>query len=102
MSKYGLHNKLDATPGNGKQLADILLRAAALVESAKGCQLYAVSLDEETPDAVWVTEIWDSEEDHDNSLQVPGVRELIGEAMPLLAGQPQKGQKLTILGGAGV
>jgi quinol monooxygenase YgiN len=102
MTQYGLHGKLSATSGNGDKLAQILLRAAELVSTAQGCRQYLVSLDASTPDAVWVTEVWDSQEDHDKSLQVPGVRELIGEAMPLLAGQPEKGQVLEVLGGFGL
>ena len=101
MNKYGLHGKLQATAGNGEKLAQILLEAAKLVSTAKGCLLYLVSLDQTTPDGVWVTEVWDSKDDHDNSLQVPGVRELIGQAMPLLDGRPEKGQELEVLGGTG-
>ncbi|WP_210485808.1 putative quinol monooxygenase [Rufibacter aurantiacus] len=102
MNKYGLHGKLTASAGNGEKLAAILLEAAQLVSTAKGCHLYLVSIDKTLEDAVWVTEVWDSQEDHDNSLQVPGVRELISQAMPLLAGKPEKGQVLEILGGAGI
>jgi hypothetical protein len=51
---------------------------------------------------VWVTEVWDSKEDDDNSLHVEGVRALISRAMPLLAGQPEKGQELEVIGGAGL
>ncbi|WP_033316945.1 putative quinol monooxygenase [Pontibacter roseus] len=102
MTQYGLHGRLNATPGNGENLAHILLQAAELVRTAQGCRLYLVSRDNSTPDAVWVTEVWDSQEDHDNSLLVPGVRELIGEAMPLLAGKPEKGQVLEVLGGVGL
>lgn len=102
MKKYALHGKLTATPGNADQLADILLKAAELVSTAKGCHLYVIGKDHNDEHAVWVTEIWDSKEDHDNSLKVPGVRELIGQAMPILDGMPQKGQELEILGGAGI
>ncbi|MEO0469921.1 MAG: putative quinol monooxygenase [Bacteroidota bacterium] len=101
MKKYGLHGKLKATVGNADQLANILLQAAELVSQAKGCQVYAIGTDDTDPHSVWITEIWDSKDDHDNSLQLPGVRELIGQAMPLLDGPPEKGQVLTILGGAG-
>jgi len=101
-NRYGLHGKLTATEGNRDKLAAILLEAANLVATAKGCQLYFVSIDAEDENAVWVTEAWDSKEDHDNSLKVEGVRELIGQAMPILAGMPQKGQELQILGGAGI
>lgn len=99
MSKYGLHGRLTASPGNSEKLADILLAAAKLVASAPGCQVYLVSKDPEHPDTVWVTEVWDRKEDHDKSLQVAGVRELIARAMPILQGAPQKGQELAILGG---
>ena len=102
MQKYGLHGKLIATQGNGDKLATILLEAARLVSTAKGCHLYLVSKAADDADSVWVTEVWDSKEDHDNSLHVPGVREMIGQAMPILAGQPQKGQELQILGGTGI
>ncbi|MFD2246933.1 putative quinol monooxygenase [Pontibacter ruber] len=102
MNKYGLHGKLKATVGNGEQLSSILLEAAKLVSTAKGCQLYLVSKDKEDEDAVWVTEVWSSKADHDDSLKVEGVRELISQAMPLLDGMPEKGQELDVLGGAGI
>lgn len=102
MKKYGLHGKLTATPGNGERLAAILLEAARLVSTAKGCRLYVVSRDGNDAESVWVTEIWDSREDHDNSLLVEGVRELIGQAMPILAGRPERGQELEVLGGFGI
>ncbi|WP_242916124.1 putative quinol monooxygenase [Pontibacter liquoris] len=100
--KYGLHGKLTAAAGQKDKLASILLEASRLVSTAKGCQVYLISEDKNEPDAVWVTEVWDSKEDHDDSLKVAGVRELIGQATPILAGQPQKGQELTILGGTGI
>jgi quinol monooxygenase YgiN len=102
MRKYGLHGKLTATAGNGDKLAAILLSAAELVSTAKGCHLYLVSKDKSDQEAVWVTEVWDSKEDHDNSLQVDGVKELISQAIPMLNGKPEKGQELDILGGAGI
>ena len=102
MKKYGLHGRLVAQEGKGKELADILLSAASLMQSAKGCRLYLVSVNPEERHEIWVTEVWDSQEDHDNSLTVPGVRELIGQAMPILNGKPEKGQVLEVLGGAGI
>jgi len=102
MKKYGLHGHFKSKPGTREELAEILLKAAELMGKAQGCHLYLVSLDSAQSDTVWVTEIWDSKEDHDNSLTLPGVKELITQAMPLLDGMPQPGQKLTILGGLGL
>jgi quinol monooxygenase YgiN len=99
MRKYGLHGSLQAKKGEGQALADILLQAAELVRGAKGCHAYFVSLDEKTPDAVWVTEVWDDKESHDESLKAPEIRALIGQAMPMLAEMPAGGQTLQVLGG---
>jgi quinol monooxygenase YgiN len=98
MNKYGLHGKLKATNGNRDKLAKILMEASKLVSTAKGCHLYLVSKDNSDKNTVWITEIWDSKEDHDNSLKVAGVKELISQAMPILAEKPEKGQELEILG----
>jgi quinol monooxygenase YgiN len=52
-------------------------------------------------DGVDVMERWDSKDDRDRSLQLPGVRELIAQAMPILAGSPP-GATLNALGGKGL
>ncbi|HEY0897682.1 MAG TPA: antibiotic biosynthesis monooxygenase [Sphingobacteriaceae bacterium] len=102
MNKYLLHGKLGARQGDGDNLATILLEASRLVSTAKGCISYLVSKDPDDANAVWITEVWESKQHHDDSLKVEGVRELISRAMPLLAGPPQKGQELMILGGSGI
>lgn len=102
MKKYGLHGKLTAQPGKGAQLSAILLEAANLVSKAKGCQIYLISTDSDQAETVWVTEVWDSKDDHDNSLKNEDIRALIGKAMPILDGMPNKGQQLDVLGGFGL
>ena len=102
MGKYGLHVKLKAKEGKGNALASILLEASKLMSTAKGCHLYIVSTDKEDKDCIWVTEVWNSKEDHSNALKVEGVMELIAQAFPMLEGQPEKGRELDVLGGAGI
>lgn len=102
MSKYLLQGKLTAKQGHRDELAAILVDASKLVSTAKGCKLYVVSTSSGNENDVFVTEIWDSKEDHDNSLKVEGVMELIMKAMPILDGKPEKGQELEIIGGAGI
>ncbi|MEM9832415.1 MAG: antibiotic biosynthesis monooxygenase [Bacteroidota bacterium] len=102
MNKYGIHGKLTASDGNGEQLASILLEASRLVASAKGCYLYLVSQNQANPNDVWITEVWDSKEDHDHSLKDEKVRGLITQVMPLLDKKPEPGQVLDVLGGAGI
>ncbi len=99
MSKYGLHGKLKANAGNGDKLASILSQASELVSKAQGCNLYLVSRDKQDENTVWVTEVWASKEDHDNSLKMEGVGELISQAIPILDGKPEKGLELEVISG---
>lgn len=99
---YLLHGKLKAKTNQLENLAKILLDAADLISQTPGCQLYVVGYDTNEPNSIFVTEIWDTKENHDQSLQIEGVRELIMEAMPLLDGPPTKGQEIQLLGGHGI
>ena len=102
MVKYGLHGKIKSKAGNREKLAQILLDASTLVTTTMGCRLYFISKDISDPDAIWVTEVWDSKEDHDNSLKDGAIKALISKAMLLIEGVPEKGQELEILGGLGI
>ena len=99
---YLLHGKLTAKSGRQEELAKILLEASELVSTAKGCRFYVVGKDENDTNSIYITEMWESKDDHDNSLKVEGVKELITKVLPILDSQPTKGQELEILGGAGV
>jgi quinol monooxygenase YgiN len=97
---YGLHVRFTAQPGQGDALAALLLEAAAGVQALEACRIYLVSRSPEDADTVWVTEAWTEREAHDASLEDPGARELIGRAMPLLAGPPEA-TELSPAGGKG-
>jgi quinol monooxygenase YgiN len=99
--KYGFTAKFRARPGKADALAAILLEASSGVAAAKGVQLYAVGRDPKDENLIHVMEIWDSKEDHDQSLTLPGTRELISRAMPLIDGKPE-GTTIQVLGGLGV
>lgn len=75
-----------------------MLEASRLMDDAPGCELYLVSVSEADDDLVWITEVWTSEADHDASLSMPGVPELITRARPLIAGMGES-QRLVPLGG---
>jgi len=100
-NKFGLCGTLHAQTGQGETLAQILLNAAKLMEKAKGCHLYIVTVIANRPDSVYVIEVWDSKDDHDQSLQIPGVSELIAQARPILAAPPE-GLTLNVVGGTGL
>lgn len=80
---YGLIGKIDAVPGQRDALTAILLEGAGRLP---GCRSYVVAKDAEDADALWVTEVWESQESHQASLALPAVREAIGKGRPLIAG----------------
>ena len=94
---YALIGKFTATGGNQAALGDRLQEAARQMADAPGCLQYLVYLDDS--DGVWVSEIWRSQEDHDVSLDLPGVRDFIRATMPLIGGMEHF--PLTLLGGHG-
>lgn len=96
-----MHGRLGAKEGKRDALAAGLLRAAANMDAVAACRLYVVSTAESDPNGVWVTEIWDSPEDHAASLKHPETQKLIAETMPLIAELPQRGPNLSVLGGKG-
>ena len=82
---YGLMGKIRAHEGGGEKLLTYLLRAAQELATLENCYLYVVSRDNTDADAVWVTEIWHSSEDHQASLAHEAIQTLIASARPLIA-----------------
>jgi quinol monooxygenase YgiN len=87
-------------PSRRDEVVEILLSGAEGLRTA-GCHLYAVCTDPADADVIWVTEIWDSADKHDASLQLPETRAAIATAMPLLTGEFTR-QELSVAGGLGV
>ncbi len=80
---YGLIGKMTATPGSRDALVAILLEGTTAMP---GCLGYVVAHDPADADAIWITEVWDSEASHKGSLSLPAVQAAIGRARPLIAG----------------
>ncbi len=99
---YLLHGKITAKGGHSNELAKILIEASKLVSTAPGCRCYIVSRDESEPGSVYVTEVWETKEDHSNSLKSEEVKALIIKAIPMIEGQPEKSREFNVLGGAGI
>ncbi|HEU4881477.1 MAG TPA: putative quinol monooxygenase [Longimicrobium sp.] len=98
--RFGMYARLVAKPGQRDALTAILLRGVDGLR-AHGCHLYLVNHPSDNPDAVWVTEVWESRESHGASLRLPETRQAIAEAMPLLTGEFQS-IELDVVGGLGL
>ncbi|MBT2762362.1 antibiotic biosynthesis monooxygenase [Paenibacillus sp. ISL-20] len=99
MEKFAMYGKLIAHPGKRDELAEILLEAAAMLSDNKDCELYIVNVSDSDPNAVWVTELWSSQDAHAASLQGADTSGLLQRGRPLIAGAEPL--KLKPLGGKG-
>jgi quinol monooxygenase YgiN len=96
--RYGQIGRMIATPGQRDALIAILLEGTAAMP---GCLSYIVAKDTDDADAIWVTEVWDSEASHDASLQLPAVQAAIDKGRQLIA-KMDTGAVTVPVGGVGL
>ena len=87
---------LGSTAGKRDLLVEILTRRSADLKRA-GCLLYEVGVNDNQPDTVFVAELWESAEAHQQSLQLASVQDAIHEARPLLSGD-MGGYRFEVIG----
>jgi len=95
---YGLIGKMIAVPGRRDALVSVLLDGTT---GMPGCISYIVAADSTDPDALWITEVWDSQASHQASLALPAVNAAIAKGRPLIAGFGDRFETLPI-GGVGI
>ncbi|MDT0469917.1 putative quinol monooxygenase [Streptomyces gibsoniae] len=97
---YGCIVSMKTQPGSRDEVVSILLSAADGLREA-GCDLYVVGLSHDDDVTIWVTEVWQTKEHHDASLELPEAKAAISKAMPMLKGGFTK-QELSVAGGLGL
>lgn len=80
---YGLIGKLTTVPGRRDAMVKILLESTS---GMAGCLSYIIATDPNEPDALWITEAWDTEASHKASLSLPAVQQAIAKGRSLIAG----------------
>src|SRR5262245_38350179 len=95
---YGLIGKMIAKPGERDALVAILQEGTGAMP---GCRIYLIATDPQDESAVWITEAWDTEAQHDASLQLPLVQAAIARARPLIEGFGER-FVVTPVGGIGL
>jgi quinol monooxygenase YgiN len=105
INMYGLIGKMKVVPGQRDALISILIEG---VSGMPGCLSYIVAQDPTDADAIWVTEVWDSQDSHRASLSLPSVQQAISRGKPLITGfgerfetKPIGGQGLGARGSVG-
>ncbi|HEY8462087.1 MAG TPA: putative quinol monooxygenase [Blastocatellia bacterium] len=79
----GLIGRMTAVPGQRDALIAILLEGVA---DMPGCLSYVIAKDPADENAIWITEVWDSQASHKASLSLPSVKQAIARGKPLIAG----------------
>jgi quinol monooxygenase YgiN len=87
-------------PGCRDKVIAIVLRDVEGLRAA-GCWSYVVSVSNDAPDSIHVTEVWQSKEHHEASLELPATKAAIAEAMPMLTGE-FAGEEYQVVGGLGL
>ena len=95
---YGLIGKMTAVAGQRDALASILIEGTGAMP---GCLSYVIATDPTEPDALWITEVWDSKESHAASLGLPGVKAAIAKGRALITGFSNRVETVPI-GGHGL
>jgi quinol monooxygenase YgiN len=93
--RYGLIGQMLSTPGKRDELVGYLSDATGAMP---GCLSYIIALDNANPDAIWITEVWDSRENHAASLKLPAVQAAIAKARPIIAGFGQRFETVPVAG----
>ena len=95
---YGLIGKMTAVPGQRDALAAILLDGT---QAMPGCLSYVIARDPADENALWITEVWDSQGSHKASLALPSVQAAIAKGRPLIGGFSNRVETVPI-GGYGI
>ena len=95
---YGLIGKMKAVPGQRDALISILMEGIA---NMPGCLSYIVAQDPADKDSIWITEVWTSQTNHQESLALPSVQKAIALGRPLIAGFGERFETIPI-GGHGL
>jgi quinol monooxygenase YgiN len=80
---YGLISGLDTVPGQRDALAAILLEGT---RAMPGCLSYVIAADPADDNALWITEVWDSQASHQASLSLPAVPAALATGRAMIAG----------------
>ena len=97
---YGYIGSMKTHPGRRDEVVAILVGGADGLRPA-GCHLYVVGVSPTDDVTIVVSEVWESKEHHDASLQLPETKAAIAAAMPMLTGEFTS-QETTVVGGLGV
>lgn len=87
---YALLNRLTVKPGQRPAVVQHLLESGRVFDDNADCLLYLVTEPVDSPDDIWVIDLWTTKEEHTKALEAPEMQPHIAATMPLLEGTPQQ------------
>jgi quinol monooxygenase YgiN len=88
VARFGQHTRIRARPGQRDALLAKFTEAAEMQHSNPACELTLVSTSPDDPDAVFLTEVWTSEEEHERARTSPEVQAWAKGMPDLVDGAP--------------
>lgn len=95
---YGIIGKMIAQNDQRDALIAILLEGT---KGMSGCLSYVIAKDVIDDNALWITEVWESQEKHKASLSLESVQQAIAKGKPMIAGFGERFET-TPVGGHGL
>ena len=95
---HGLISKVNAVPGKRDALVAILVEGT---QAMPGCLSYVIATEPADANALWITEVWDTQASHKASLSLPAVQAAIAKGRAMIAGFSNRVETVPI-GGHGV
>ena len=95
---YGLISKVNTVPGQRDALVAILLDGT---QAMPGCLSYVIATEPADANALWITEVWDTQASHKASLSLPAVQAAIAKGRAMIAGFSNRVETVPI-GGHGL
>ena len=95
---YGLISKINTAAG-ARDALDAIRQEGT--QGIPGCLSYVIAIDPADANALWVTEVWDSQASHKASLSLPAVQAAIAKGRAMIAGFSNRVETVPI-GGQGI
>jgi quinol monooxygenase YgiN len=101
MARFAQHTRIRARPGKRDDLVAKFMEVSVIQRDNPACELSVVSTSPDDEQAVFLTEVWSSAEEHERARQSPEVQAWSTD-MPELVDGPPDTTPLEIVGGKGL
>lgn len=92
--RFGLIGHVTAKPG----MRDAMIEALSPLIGAKGCLNFVIAKDPKTEDGIWLSQVWESKEIHDQIYEDDLFKAVMDKTRPLMVGFDQNNVTVPVVG----